>query len=79
MTTASEKLRVVLRRAVRIFGRTLRCDVCGKPLSVVIPFVQRGELVVLGAQSRIRVDWRSGNRLRFRHMQISDCRAQRTP
>lgn len=67
-----------LRRAraqfVRAVGRPVRCEVCGQVLFHGLPFIWRGRLKLLGAESvLVRADWDKMNRLTFRHVEQDRC------
>ena len=67
-------LRRLRSRLIRVLGRPVRCEVCGNVLFTGIPFLWRGRLKLLGAETaRVRVDWDKMNRLTFRHIEIDRC------
>jgi len=67
-------LRALRGRVVRALGRPVHCEVCGEVLFHGVPFVQRGRLKLLGAETAfVRADWDKMNRLTFRHVQRDQC------
>ena len=61
---------------LRVFGRPVRCEVCGAVLFRTVPTVWRGRLKLLGAEREfVQADWDKVNRLVFRHVEADRCRA----
>lgn len=70
--------RSLRRPLLRVLGRTVTCELCGKPLFRTSPFVRRGRVKLLGAdEALVRVDFDSANVLVFRHVQADRCPALR--
>ncbi len=68
-------LRQVRTNITQTIGRPVRCELCGQVLFRGIPFIWRGRLKLLGAESAsVRVDWDKMNRMTFRHVEIDRCR-----
>ena len=66
--------RTVKRLVLRVFGRQVRCEVCGAPLFTGVPIVWRGELRLIGAErADVRVDFASMTRLVFAHSVPGEC------
>jgi GT2 family glycosyltransferase len=62
-------------KLVRLVGRPVRCEVCGEVLFRGLPFIWRGKLKLLGAESAlVRADWDKMNRIALRHVESQDCR-----
>jgi GT2 family glycosyltransferase len=67
-------LRELRGRIVARVGRPVRCEACGEVLFRGLPFIWRGRLKVLGAESAlVRVDWDKMNRMTFLHVQSDRC------
>lgn len=67
----SRRARATLTLAV---GRPVRCEICGEVLFRGLPFVWKGRLKLLGAETaRVRADWDKMNRLSFRHVELDRC------
>lgn len=61
-------------KLVRLFGRPVRCEECGEILFRGLPFIWRGKLKLLGAESElVRADWDKMNRLTLRHVERGRC------
>jgi glycosyltransferase involved in cell wall biosynthesis len=78
-TQLAGKLHGPLRQArtkmTEAVGRPLRCEVCDEVLFTGIPFIWRGRLKLLGAESAwVRVDWDKMNRMTFRHAELDQCK-----
>jgi hypothetical protein len=55
-------------------GRPVRCEVCGEVLFRGLPFIWRGRLKLLGAETaQVRADWDKMNRMTFRHVETDRC------
>jgi len=55
-------------------GRPVYCELCGEELFRGVPFLWRGRLQMLGAEStRVRADWDKMNRMAFRHVERDRC------
>jgi glycosyltransferase involved in cell wall biosynthesis len=68
-------LRQARTKITRTLGRPVRCESCGQVLFKGLPFIWRGRLKLLGAESAwVRVDWDKMNRMTFRHAEIDRCR-----
>lgn len=62
---------------INTVGRPVRCEVCGDILFRGLPFIWRGRLKLLGAESAlVRADWDKMNRLTFRHIEKDHCRSR---
>lgn len=71
---AHVSLRTVRTHLTDTVGRPVRCEACGEVLFRGIPFVWRGRLKILGAESEaVRVDWDKMNRMVFRHLDAYRC------
>lgn len=67
-------LRQVRTNITETLGRPVRCESCGEVLFNGMPFIWRGRLKLLGAESAwVRVDWDKMNRMTFRHAEIDRC------
>ena len=67
-------LRQARTRVIATIGRPVRCEVCGTVLFRGLPFMWRGRLKLLGAESaQVRADWDEMNRLTFRHVELDRC------
>lgn len=70
------RLRQARTRTIATIGRPVRCEVCGAVLFRGLPFIWRGRLKLLGAESLpVRVDWDKMNRMTFRHVELDQCQA----
>ena len=70
-------LRRVRTRLIAAVGRPVHCEVCGEVLFRGLPFIWRGRLKLLGAESSlVRADWDKMNRMTFRHVEMDRCRSQ---
>jgi glycosyltransferase involved in cell wall biosynthesis len=68
-------LRRARTRVMQVVGRPVECEVCGEVLFRGLPFVWRGRVKLLGAESAlVRVDWDKMNRMTFRHVEMDRCR-----
>ena len=71
---AHVSLRDLRSRMTDAVGRPVRCEECGEILFRGIPFIWRGRLKILGAESEaVRVDWDKMNRMVFRHVDVYRC------
>ena len=62
------------RALVRVFGRTISCAECGRPLFRAVPLVWRGRVWILGAyDSLVRVSFDSSETLELRHARLDEC------
>jgi GT2 family glycosyltransferase len=67
-------LRSARTRLLERFGRPVYCELCGQELFRGLPFIWRGRLELLGAESvRVRADWDKMNRMAFRHVERDRC------
>jgi glycosyltransferase involved in cell wall biosynthesis len=74
---AHVSLRDLRSRMTDAVGRPVRCEACGEILFRGIPFIWRGRLKILGAESEaVRVDWDKMNRMVFRHVDVYRCGRQ---
>jgi hypothetical protein len=70
--------RALKRLVLRVFGREVRCELCGGPLFRARPFVSSGRVKLQGAEDAlVRVDFDSMNTLVFRHVEAEHCPALR--
>jgi glycosyltransferase involved in cell wall biosynthesis len=68
------QLRQVRTNITETLGRPVRCESCGEVLFRGMPFIWRGRLKLLGAESAwVRADWDKMNRMTFRHAAIDRC------
>lgn len=75
------RLRNAARGAVlAVFGRRLRCAVCGRELFVALPVVWRGRVKLIGArESNVRVAFATKDTLELRHLELDQCPAPERP
>ncbi|HLY50765.1 MAG TPA: glycosyltransferase family A protein [Solirubrobacteraceae bacterium] len=70
-------LRQVRTNITETFGRPVYCEACGQELFKGMPFIWRGRLKLLGAESaEVRVDFDKMNRMTFRHLHVDRCRPE---
>jgi GT2 family glycosyltransferase len=68
-------LRRVRTKLTERAGRPVRCEICGQILFRGLPFIWRGRLKLLGAETAlVRADWDKMNRMTFRHVESDRCR-----
>ena len=68
------------RALVRVFGRTIECAECGRPLFRAVPLVWRGRVWVAGAyDSLVRVSFDSSETLELRHARLDECPSSDRP
>jgi hypothetical protein len=68
------------RVLLRILGRPVKCVACGNTIFVGLPFIWRGQLVLIGAHEHVaRVAFASSETMEFRHAYAGECPSPERP